>query len=103
MSSSEKLVLRNQDVVRCLLGTPEGHSHMRALLETADGKQIFLQEATLANITRAYVTLKTHPVRKALELVLERVENPKEGFAHWQVLESSQEDEEILRRLAEAM
>ena len=87
-------VLRNKDVKRVLLGVPQGHQHLRLLLET-EGMGLILQEATLANLMRAYIGIKTHPQRRALELVLQEVEVRKEGYARFQLLETGREDGEI--------
>ncbi len=87
-------VLRNKDVKRVLLGVPQGHQHLRLLLET-EGMGLVLPEATLANLMRAYIGIKTHPQRRALELALQEVEVRKEGYARFQLLETGREDGEI--------
>ncbi|HDI74711.1 MAG: hypothetical protein DRJ52_02725 [Thermoprotei archaeon] len=93
-----KLVLRNSDIKRILMGCPRGHKHIRLVIETEDLTIVF-QEATVANIVRAYVTLKTHPTRRAVELQLTRLEKLKEGYAEYQLLEVEKEDREIEKEI----
>ena len=49
----------------------------------------YYEEATLANLVRAYVEIKTHPQRESVRLVgRELAEGErKKGFAEWQLLE----------------
>ena len=53
--------IRNGDVDRVLIGVPEGHKHLRLCAKLKDGFVLVFQEATVANILRAYTTIKTHP------------------------------------------
>jgi len=94
-----KLVLRNQDIKRVLIGAPKGHRHIRVVIETED-LVIVLQEATLANIVRAYVTVKTHPTRSAIELKQTKLEHRKEGYAKCQLLETEKPCEEISEEIS---
>lgn len=66
---------------------PEGHRHLRTTVELADGTELVFQEAAVANIVRAYVGVKTHPLRKRVVLRGERLAERKEGYAEWQLLE----------------
>ncbi|MGC8848894.1 MAG: hypothetical protein ACP5K1_04815 [Candidatus Bathyarchaeia archaeon] len=92
-----KLILRNRDVNSILMGTPKGHSHIRAIMETRYGTFIF-QEATIANLVRAYITLKTHPRTRSLKLTLKEMNDEgeaKPGFAKFQLLEQETDTAEI--------
>lgn len=97
-----KKVIRNRDIAHVLLGVPEGHKHMRICLELKDGTILVFQEATIANILRAYVHIKTHPTVRARELLLNALESKrKEGYAVYQLLETTKSDEEVEKQLTE--
>ncbi len=85
---SETLTIRNEDVKELFIEVPEGHQHLRTTLVLQNGTRIVLQEATVANLVRAFVTIKTHPVITRLHLKGQRIEQRKEGFAQWQLLET---------------
>jgi len=57
---------------------------------------MIFQEATMANILRAYVTIKTHPTIKAQELKMNVLgeTSQKQGYALHQLLETSRNQEE---------
>jgi len=82
------------------MGIPDGHQHIRTLVETTDGDQFLFQEATIANMVRAYMVIKTHPQRKALELEQKRLSDPKEGYASCQLMEKDMDEAEITKALA---
>ncbi len=81
------MFIRNEDIVRVTAEIPEGHRHLRTTVVLADGTELVFQEAAVANIVRAYVGVKTHPVRKRVVLKGERLAERKEGYAEWQLLE----------------
>ncbi len=81
------MVIRNEDIVRVTAEIPEGHRHLRTTVVLADGTELVFQEAAVANIVRAYVGVKTHPVRKRVVLKGKRLMERKEGYAEWQLLE----------------
>lgn len=101
MSFSMKKIkkIANEDVRRLLVGIPEGHQHLRTLLETEGGERFFFCEATLANLVRAYISIKTHPQKRALELLRQTPQTRKKGYAPNQLLETDQEDEVLCREL----
>jgi len=82
------MVIANEEIKELIAEVPEGHRHLRTTLVLQDGREITLQEATVANLVRAYITVKTHPARSSLRLHGERLSLRKEGFAEWQLLES---------------
>jgi hypothetical protein len=90
-------VLRNEDVRRVVAFIPKGHRHVRMLIEI-DGEILILQQATVDALIRAYSQVALHPRKKALELVRKelRKDEKKEGFAKWQLLESSRDEDEVL-------
>ena len=98
-------VIRNEDVKRVLIGTPEGHKHLRVCIRLKDGTTLIFQEATIANIFRAYVTLKTHPSLKAQELKVKslKTEQLKEGYAPHQLIETARDSSEVERELKQIL
>lgn len=84
-------VLANADIREIELAVPPGHRHLRAILRLAGGEELVLQEATVASLVRAYVSVKTHPTRTGIRLVGRSLtaEEVKEGFADWQLLENT--------------
>ncbi|GFO64711.1 hypothetical protein M1B72_15460 [Geomonas paludis] len=82
-------ILRTQDVTRVVMEVPKGHRHLRTTLQLADGSSITLQEATVAAIVRAYVTVKTDPVQERVALSGRHVDERKDGYAEWQLMEEA--------------
>jgi hypothetical protein len=80
------MLKRNEDVKGLITEIPEGHRHIRTTIIFTDGTEITLQEATIANLVRAYITVKTHPVTDRVELKGERIKEKKEGYADWQMV-----------------
>lgn len=87
-------VFRNQDIKTVYIGPPKGHKHLRLIIETGDEILVF-QEATLAAITRGYIHVKTHPIRRAVKMVSQRLEDRKDGYAEYQLIEAGEEEEII--------
>lgn len=99
--------IRNQDIKRVLIGTPKDHEHLRICIELKNGTILVFQEATIANISRAYITVKTHPQIRAQELETKTINEGqlKEGYARHQLIETSKtlgEIEEELEALLKA-
>ena len=92
-------IIRNKDVKRVLMGVPKGHKHYRCVIELKDGKFLIFHEAMIANIVRAYVTIKTHPQKQAIELLCKELKDKKPGFATYQLLEAEKNENEILEEL----
>ena len=82
-------MLRNEDVTRVVAEIPQGHRHLRTTVTLADGSSITFQEATIAAIVRAYVAVKTDPLRDRVVLTGRIVEGRKTGYAEWQLLEET--------------
>lgn len=79
------------------MGVPKGHKHPRVCMKLKNNSAIIFQEATIANILRAYVTIKTHPKITAQELEMHVLDEPSQiqGYALHQLLEVSRSQEEI--------
>jgi hypothetical protein len=62
---------------------------------------MIFQEATIANILRAYVTIKTHPTIKAQELKMRITDktSQEQGYALHHLLEIPRSQEEIEEEL----
>ncbi len=83
----------NEEIERVVVEVPEGHVHIRTTLVLRDGTEFTLQEAAMANMVRAFLTVKTHPRRNRVELRSCQLAERKQGYAPWQLLEV--DDEEI--------
>ena len=86
-------VYRNKDIRRVLIGAPNSHKHLRTIIETPHERFIF-QEATIANIVRAYITIKTHPTNFGIELITATIPE-KEGYTRYQLLESGKTSKQV--------
>uniref|UniRef100_A0A7C3SKY7 Uncharacterized protein n=1 Tax=Thermofilum pendens TaxID=2269 RepID=A0A7C3SKY7_THEPE len=93
-------VYRNDEVKRVVAFIPRGHAHVRLLLELRD-QAIILNEATLAAITRAYLSVLLHPLRKAVEMRLVRLPERKALYAEYQLLETERSEDEVLAEAEE--
>lgn len=91
-------VYRNEDVRRVVAFIPEGHRHVRVLVEFSDGI-VVLQEATVAAIMRAYIDVVTHPTRRTVELSSVRIKERKEGYAEFQLIETGRRESEVLEEI----
>ena len=82
------MIIRNEDISRVTVEIPAGHRHLRTMVTLADGTDLVFQEATIANMVRAYIGVKTHPSTTRIVLSGGEVAERKEGFAEWQLLET---------------
>jgi len=98
-------VIRNEDIEQVLIGVPEDHKHLRIYMKLKTESAFIFQEATIANILRAYITIKTDPNVQAKELKMKALtaEQQKEGYAVHQLLETCRKDEEIEEELSELL
>ncbi len=83
----QKVNIRNEDIKEISSEIPEGHRHIRTTIVLHDGTELIFQEVAVANMLRAYVTVKTHPQKTAARLLGQRLEQRKEGYAEWQLIE----------------
>ena len=81
------MIIANEEVQELIAEIPEGHKHLRTTIKLQDGRSLTFQEATIANLVRAYITLKTHPKRTNVRLLGRRLDVRKEGYAGWQLME----------------
>ncbi len=98
-------IVRNEDVIKALIGVPKGHKHLRVCIELKNGTTLIFQEATIANIARAYITLKTHPSVQAQELRMKTLtaRQRKEGYATHQLIETPKNSNEVKTELKELL
>lgn len=85
------MLIRNEDVEGLVVEVPQGHHHLRATVLLRDGTEIVFQEATMANLLRAYVTVKTHPTIERVKLKGTMLKERKADYAQWQLLEEGGE------------
>ena len=83
------MILKNEDIKEVIIEIPERHRHIKTVIHLKDGEEIVMQEATVANMCRAFMTLKTHPSKKSIKLEGRWLagDEKKEGYAEWQLLE----------------
>lgn len=81
------MIVTNEELKEIIAEIPEGHKHIRTTLIFKDGTEYTFQEAAMANLVRAYIDVKTHPVRKTVRLVNQHLTERKEGYAEWQLVE----------------
>ncbi|MDI6728655.1 MAG: hypothetical protein QMD44_07000 [Thermodesulfovibrionales bacterium] len=85
------MILRNEDIKELITEIPEGHKHLRTTIILQDGTELIFQEATIANLVRAYSTVKTHPTIKKVILKGKKLIDRKDGYAEWQLVENDVE------------
>ncbi len=81
------MIIANEEVKELIAEIPEGHRHIRTTIVLQDGREFTFQEAAIANLVRAYISVKTHPVLTRVRLAGRRLTERKEGYAEWQLLE----------------
>jgi hypothetical protein len=81
------MVIANEEVRELTADVPEGHRHLRTTIILHDGRSFTFQEATIANLVRAYITVKTDPRRTSVRLSGRKLGIRKEGYAEWQLVE----------------
>jgi hypothetical protein len=82
------MIIQNEDVKELRAGIPEGHKHMRTTILLDNGSEMTFQEATIANIVRAYIGIKTHPQATSVRFIGKKLEVRKDGYAEWQLIET---------------
>ncbi|KAF0143314.1 MAG: hypothetical protein FD156_2733 [Nitrospirae bacterium] len=81
------MIIRNEDIKELIAEIPEGHRHLRTTIKFQDGTELVFQEAAVANIVRAYIRVRTHPLTKKIVLKGKTLAERKEGYAEWQLVE----------------
>ncbi len=81
------MIIKNEDVQEIVVEIPEGHKHIRTTIRLKSGQEFVFQEATISNLLRAFITVKTHPQKTSIRLVSKRLDELKPGYAPWQLLE----------------
>jgi hypothetical protein len=81
------MIIANEEVKELVADIPEGHKHVRTTIVLHDGRSLTFQEATIANLVRAYITVKTHPQRTKVHLLGGKLDVRKSGYAEWQLVE----------------
>jgi hypothetical protein len=81
------VVIHNEDIKEVTAEIPEGHKHLRTMMVLQDGTEFVFQEATIANLVRAYIMVKTHPVKRKVTLKGKSLSERKDGYAEWQLVE----------------
>jgi hypothetical protein len=82
----------NEDIEGIVVEIPEGHLHLRTTITLRDGTELTFHEAAVANLLRAFVTVKTHPTRRKAVLKGRELGKTKKGYASWQLMEVEDED-----------
>jgi len=81
------MIIRNEDIESLTAEIPEGHKHLRTTIVLNNGMEITFQEAAVANLVRAYITVKTHPAKSRVNMKNKKLTSRKEGYAEWQLVE----------------
>ena len=81
------MIIANEEVQELIAEIPEGHRHLRTTITLHDGRSFTFQEATIANLVRAYISIKTHPKRTLVRLLGRKLPFRKDGYAEWQLVE----------------
>jgi len=81
------MIIKNEDIKELIAEIPEGHKHLRTAIILQDGTEVVFQEATIANLVRAYIKVKTHPTTKKVKLKGKKLIERKDGYAEWQLVE----------------
>lgn len=81
------MIIHNEDIKELTAEIPEGHKHLRTTIVLQDGTEFVFQEATIANLMRAYITVKTHPLKRRMTLIGKKLSERKDGYAEWQLVE----------------
>ena len=70
------MIIANEDVKQVLTEIPAGHHHLRTTIVLQDGREFTFQEATIANLVRAYIIVKTDP--SATKITIDRQKGRRE-------------------------
>ncbi len=81
------MIIHNEDIRELRAEIPDGHRHLRTTMILQDGTELVFQEAAIASLVRAYVNVKTHPLRNNITLKGKKIAERKDGYAEWQLVE----------------
>lgn len=81
------MIIPNEAIKELTAEIPEGHKHLRITVSLEDGREFIFQEASIANLVRAYIAVKTHPAITKIRLKGRRLDRRKQGYAEWQLIE----------------
>ncbi len=81
------MIIANEEVKELLAEIPEGHRHLRTTIVLHDGRAFTFQEATIANLVRAYITINTHPRKRSVRMTGRNLPDRKKEYAEWQLVE----------------
>ena len=81
------MIIHNEEIRELTAELHEGHKHLRTTMVLHDGREFSFQEATIANLVRAYIMINTHPARTQVHLKGTKVDARKDGYAEWQLVE----------------
>lgn len=95
--------IRNSQIKRIIIGVPLGHQHLRAVIDLTDGMQLVLHEATLASLTRAFITTKLDPIRSAVELEGKVLVEQRKDFAAYQLIETKKCSRTVRQELTQIL
>jgi len=84
------MIIANEEIKELIAEIPENHKHLRTTIVLHDGREFTFQEATIANLVRAYLTIKTHPQKTSIRLVGKQLLDKKDGYADWQLVETDE-------------
>jgi len=93
-------IVRNEDVKFLATFIPLGHRHVRVIINLGDEILIF-QQAFIDALIRAYASVALHPYKKCQALTLRKLSSKerKEGFAEYQLIELSIDEDRMLYSL----
>ncbi len=86
------MIIHNEDIKELTAEIPEGHKHLRTTIVLQDGTEFVFQEATIANLVRAYITVKTDPIKRKVKLKGKSLSERKNDYAEWQLVEEKNQE-----------
>lgn len=81
------MIIPNEEIMEVVSEIPDGHRHVRTTVIMKGGQEFTFQEATIANLVRAFITVKTHPQKTRIRLKGGKLDSRKESYAEWQLIE----------------
>lgn len=101
MTEQNTILFHNDDVTELRVEIPEGHAHLRTTITLRDGRSFVFQEATVANLVRAYISVKTHPTKRKVVLKGGKCFDRKVDYAEWQLVEDESQSVDRKRLMEE--